>query len=86
MDVRFSKTARKAIEKYDKSTKQRIKAGIYKLTLTPPEGDIKLLQGYTDGRMRLRIGKYRIIFRYDTEGNVDILFIMDINSRGDIYK
>lgn len=86
MDVRFSKTARKAIEKYDKSTKQRIKAGIYKLTLTPPEGDIKLLQGYTDGRMRLRIGKYRIIFRYDIEGNVDILFIMDINSRGDIYK
>lgn len=86
MDVRFSKTARKAIEKYDKSTKQRIKAGIYKLTLTPPEGDIKLLQGYTDGRMRLRIGKYRIIFRYGTEGNVDILFIMDINSRGDIYK
>ncbi len=86
MDVRFSKTARKAIEKYDKSTKQRIKAGIYKLTLTPPEGDIKLLQGYTDGRMRLRIGKYRIIFRYDTVGNVDILFIMDINSRGDIYK
>ena len=86
MDVRFSKTARKAIEKYDKSTKQRIKAGIYKLTLTPPEGDIKLLQGYTDGRMRLRIGKCRIIFRYDTEGNVDILFIMDINSRGDIYK
>lgn len=86
MNVRFSKTARKAIEKYDKSTKQRIKAGIYKLTLTPPEGDIKLLQGYTDGRMRLRIGKYRIIFRYDTEGNVDILFIMDINSRGDIYK
>lgn len=86
MDVRFSKTARKAIEKYDKSTKQRIKAGIYKLTLTPPEGDIKLLQGYTDGRMRLRIGKYRIIFRYDTNGNVDILFIMDINSRGYIYK
>ena len=86
MEIRFSKTARKAIEKYDKATKQRIKAGIDKLTLDPPEGDIKLLQGYTDGRMRLRIGKYRIIYRYDKDGNVRILFIMDINSRGDIYK
>ena len=86
MEIRYSKSARKAIEKYDRSTKQRIKAGIDKLTLDPPEGDIKHLQGYTDGRMRLRIGKYRIIYRYDSEGNINILFIMDINSRRDIYK
>ena len=44
------------------------------------------MQGYHDGRLRLRVGKYRIIYRYATDGTVEILHIMDIDSRGDIYK
>lgn len=52
----------------------------------PPEGDIKILQGYDDGRMRLRVGKYRIIYRYDIDNQLKILYIIDIGSRGDIYK
>lgn len=86
MDIRYSKSARKAIEKYDKHTKQRIKHGIENLLLEPPEGDIKALQGFSDNRMRLRIGKYRIVYRYDNDGIIKVLFIMDIDSRGGIYK
>lgn len=86
MRIEYSKKAVKYINKLDKPTKQRIKAGIEKLTLEPPEGDIKLLQGYTDGRKRLRIGKYRIIYNYLPDGVVEVLYIMDIDSRGDIYK
>lgn len=86
MEIQYSKSAKKAIEKYDKPTKQRIKEGIEKLLLIPPKGDIKPMQGYTDGRMRLRIGKYRIVYRFSENGNIRILFIMDIDSRGDIYK
>lgn len=52
----------------------------------PPQGDIKRLQGYDDGRKRLRIGKYRIIYNYYEKGIIEILYIMDIDSRGDIYK
>lgn len=44
------------------------------------------MQGYHDGRLRLRVGKYRIIYQYATDGTVEILHIMDIDSRGDIYK
>ena len=44
------------------------------------------MQGYTDGRHRLRVGKYRIVYRYDLDGTMEILLIMDVDSRGDIYK
>ncbi len=86
MIIKFDKKAKKYIESCDKPTKDRIKNGIIGLTQSPPVGDIKALQSFSDGRMRLRIGKYRIIFRYINESAVVILHIMDVNSRGDIYK
>lgn len=86
MQIEYSKSAFKAIQKYDIQTKQRIKIGLEKLLSVPPEGDIKPLKGYNDDRMRLRIGKYRIIFRFDKRGNIEILYVMEIDSRGDIYK
>ena len=85
MEIIFDKKAKKFIEAQDKPTKQRIKKAIEGLTEEPPKGDIKTLQGYTDGGMRLRVGKYRIIYRYVNEIAV-ILHIMKIDSRGDIYK
>lgn len=50
-------------------------------TIKPPEGDIKSLKG-TNNEYRLRVGKYRIIYHYEN----DNLVILDIGSRGDIYK
>lgn len=86
MEIRYSKAAVKAINAMDKATKTRIHAGIIGLTQKPPEGDIKPMQGYSDGRYRLRIGKYRIIYKYGLERHIEILHIIDVGSRGDIYK
>ena len=44
------------------------------------------MSGYKDGRYRLRVGKYRVIYKYLTDTEIEILLIMDIGSRGDIYK
>ncbi len=44
------------------------------------------MQGYSDGRLRLRIGKYRVIYKYGLEMQLEILYIIDVGSRGDIYK
>lgn len=44
------------------------------------------MQGYKDGKHRLRVGKYRVIYRYTQNGELDILIVMEIGSRGDIYK
>ena len=84
--IEYAKSAVKYIESLDRPTKQRIKAGIEGLAETPPKGDIKTLQGYSDGRKRLRIGKYRIIYNNKQDGEIEILYIMNVDTRGDIYK
>jgi len=86
MNITYSKQAAKAINALDSPIKQNVKARIEGLTEAPPQGDIKPLQGYSDGRQRLRVGKYRIVYRYEVENNEKVLYIMDIGSRGDIYK
>ena len=86
MEIQFKKSAVKAINRMDSATKARIREAIEGLTMKPPKGDIKPMQGYEGGRYRLRVGKYRIIYRYDVSGAVEILLILDIGARGDIYK
>ncbi len=86
MPIEYSKKAAKYINGLDKPTKQRIKKAIEGLIEEPPKGDIKPLQGFSDGRKRLRTGKYRIIYNYLPDGEIKILYIMNIDSRGDIYK
>ena len=87
MQIEYSKQAAKFISTQDKNTKLRIKRGIEGLTESPPKCDTKPLQGYINKTYRLRIGKLRIIYRYDPgTSQRQILFISDINSRGGIYK
>lgn len=86
MQIEYSKKAAKYISALDKTTKQRIKNAIEGLLEVPPKGDIKMMQGFSDGRKRLRVGKYRIIYNYGSDGKVEILYIINVDSRGDIYK
>ena len=74
----YSKQADKYLDGLDQKTEQRLKDGIEKI----PQGDIipyKSLAGY----FRLRIGKYRILFRWL---NSDQILITLIDSRGQAYK
>ena len=80
MNIVYSKQAIKAINSLDKPTKQRIRSAIEQL----PKGDVAPMQGYHDGRLRLRVGKYRVVFTVDNDK--EILYIIGIGSRGDIYK
>lgn len=86
MNIKYSRDSLKFLAKMEKKIVQRIRESIQKLTLNPPQGDIKTMQGYSDGRLRLRVGKYRVIYRYDSENNVVYIYVIDIDSRDDIYK
>ena len=86
MTIRYSKASLKFLGKLDKKSVNRIRAAIQGLASNPPEGDIKPLQGYNDGRKRLRVGSWRVIFRYDIDGSIEIVVVIDIGNRGDIYK
>ena len=86
MIIRYSKDALKFLNKLDKKSVERIRLSIEGLAQKPPTGDIKDIKGSKEGRFRLRVGSWRIIFKYGTEGEVEILFILEIGNRGDIYK
>lgn len=86
MKIRYSKSALKFLNKLDKKSVARILSGIEGLTETPPTGDIKVMQGRSDGTMRLRVGSWRVIYRYDQQNQLTILLVLDIGNRGDIYK
>jgi mRNA interferase RelE/StbE len=81
LKIVYKKPASKFLKSADKKLSSRIFEKIEGLTKEPPEGDIRVLQG-RENELRLRIGKYRIIYQYEDNN----LVILDIDSRGDIYK
>lgn len=44
------------------------------------------MQGTDKGKMRMRVGSFRVIYFYKKEVEIEILFIDEIGNRGDIYK
>jgi mRNA interferase RelE/StbE len=76
----FSPTARKQFLSLDKPVQIRIKTGIEKLGVFPPQGDIVKLKA-RDSQYRLRVGDWRVIFR-----QLDIIEILAILPRGQAYK
>ena len=86
MKIRYSKLSLKFLSKLDKKSVMRIREAVEMLTMNPPKGDIKVMQGYTDGRKRLRVGSWCIIYKYGIDNDIEILDVLEIGNRGDIYK
>ena len=86
MKIKYSRDALRFLAKLDKKSVVRIRTAVQGLTQSPPVGDIKMMQGYNDGRKRLRVGGWRVIFRYGGGEEVEVLFVIDIGNRGDVYK
>ena len=76
MKIQYSKQAVKFLSRQDSATQGRIIHAINKL----PNGDVVKLQGRPG--YRLRVGSFRILF--DRVGNV--IYIMEIDNRGQVYK
>ena len=80
VDIRFSRTAAKALLRCDK--RDLIREKIAQLAVEPLalSANVKKLQGRSE--YRLRVQDWRIIFRIDA----DILWIDDIAPRGSAYE
>jgi len=76
LQIIYSKKAIKFLNKQNKTVQIRITTSIENL----PLGDVKKLRGL--GGYRLRVGDFRILF--DKNGN--IIDIIDIENRGQVYK
>lgn len=80
MKTLFSKTSRKHLAKCGEKVRIRLLAAIDEL---PDNGDIRKLKGQVIKNVfRLRIGRYRVLCVWEK----DEIKILDIDTRGDIYK
>ena len=80
MNVFYSNTSLKRLAKLDADIRSKIVGAIERL---PQTGDIKKMRGRSlEGLYRLRIGKYRILFHWEKSA----IKILDVDTRGDIYK
>ena len=78
----IKKKAKKFIDKLPQNERKRVSSASEKL---PNGEDIKPLKGEKNkGLLRLRVGNYRIIYTVDN-GKL-IVYVIDADNRGDIYK
>jgi len=80
MKFLYSRTSIKYFQTLQKDINNKLIEAIEKL---PFEGDIQKLKGKTVKNIfRLRIDKYRVIYSQEKE----VIRIMKIDTRGDVYK
>lgn len=82
-EILLSRSAEKFVAKQDVPTKKRIKEAFLELAEDPYYNTLDTKKLST-GDMRLRIGKFRVIYELDNE-NI-IIHVLDIGSRGQVYK
>jgi mRNA interferase RelE/StbE len=85
--VRYSPAARKALLCLDGVLAKRIitKIDFFASAANPLES-AKSLSGPLAGFYRYRVGDYRVIFTFDTHGTVNILDVLKIQHRKDVYR
>ena len=81
MQIHLSKKAEKFLLKTDRPTARRVKLALEGLKKKPPLGDIQPYKAIS-GCSRLRVGSFRIVFYIE----MDIIWVVDIDSRGQIYN
>jgi mRNA-degrading endonuclease RelE of RelBE toxin-antitoxin system len=79
--IYWTSEARADIRALDRSTAMRIFEGLHRYLLTG-EGDVNKLQGKHAGKLRLRLGDYRVFFRPDGQ----ILRILAVKNRREAYR
>ncbi len=81
--VEFLKSAAKELSKLPKDIQVKISERIDALTLNPYPSDVKKLKN-GNGRLRIRISNYRII--YKIENDKLVILVVKIGHRSNIYN
>jgi mRNA interferase RelE/StbE len=81
--IEFLKTAEKELAKLPKDIQQRVRDRINLLMINPYPSDVKKLKN-GNGRLRTRVGNYRII--YTIENDSLVIVVIKIGHRSGIYN
>ncbi|MDH3474353.1 MAG: type II toxin-antitoxin system RelE/ParE family toxin [Rhodospirillales bacterium] len=85
-EIVYKRSAARILRRMDRNTGERILAALERLAEDPQRDDldVKVLEG-TKG-LRLRVGKWRVLFEWH-HGQEDIeLLVQAIRPRGEAYK
>ncbi len=80
MDIFFSTSSLKYLARLERQVRSNIISAIEGV---PDRGDIRKMKGRSiQNIFRLRVGKFRVLFVRE----IDLIKIIEIDTRGDIYK
>lgn len=82
--IEYADGVEEALKKINKTMRDRIKKGIEeRLTMLPDERGKALVREWQDHR-RLRVGRYRVIYKVIRDRF--IVFIVEVDHRSKVYK
>ncbi|MFW5846922.1 MAG: type II toxin-antitoxin system RelE family toxin [Nanoarchaeota archaeon] len=82
--IKYSKKAKKFLEKCEEDLYKRLKEKIEKLKKEPYPSDCKRIKGRKEKVFRVRVGNNRILYVVFNEK--EFVFIADIDKRSKIYN
>ena len=81
--IEISTSAAKAVDKLEKATRLRIVGAIELLSVDPRPPAAKMLRGGEQGRWRVRVGDYRIV--YAIEDDRLLVLVLRVAHRREVY-
>jgi mRNA interferase RelE/StbE len=84
--VEYSKNALKDLRRLDESVAKRIVEKIHFFSKQSSHSDFSKALKALEGKFRFRIGDYRAIFSIGTDGTLQLLKILNIKHRREIYR
>ena len=81
--IEISTSAAKAIDKLEKANRLRVVGAIELLSVDPRPPGAKMLRGGDQGRWRVRVGDYRIV--YAIEDDRLLVLILRVAHRREVY-
>jgi mRNA interferase RelE/StbE len=82
--VQVAASAAKALTKLDKSNRARIAGAIELLSVDPRPPAAKQLRGGLEGRRRLRVGDYRVV--YAIEDDRLLVLVLRVAHRREVHR
>lgn len=82
-EIKFDTQAANFLKKCEKSLFERIKSKLNLLVNNPVPHDSKRVLGYEEPTFRIRVGKYRILYRINHKENR--LVVVKVDHREKIY-
>jgi mRNA interferase RelE/StbE len=85
IDIDLKPKAKKFISILPPKHKRQVKDRILALQNDPIPHDSKKLAGYND-YIRIDIGEYRIIYRYDAKNDLIVVVLVGKRNGGEVYR